>query len=108
VPPLVWGLLFVVFGLPLVAGKVPPNRFYGFRTPATIADATLWYRVNRAAGLDLVAGGLVLVAAHFMLPRDSLLETVLLVLVVALMVAHGVYLVRAHRPPSAPARCDPT
>jgi uncharacterized membrane protein len=107
VSPLFPGLLFVALGLPLVAGRVPPNRLYGFRTAATIADATLWYRVNRAAGIDLVVGGLVLIAAGYALPLHSPVETGLLVLVVALMVAHGMYLVRAHRSSSATTRREP-
>jgi uncharacterized membrane protein len=89
VPPLVVGALFVVVGLPLVASWIPPNRLYGFRTRATLADPATWYRVNRATGLDLVAGGLVLMASGYALPPQSPVPTALLLLVVALMVAHG-------------------
>jgi uncharacterized membrane protein len=99
-------LLFIVLGLPLVVGRIPPNKLYGFRTPATIADVSLWYRVNRAAGIDLVAGGLVLIVTGYLLPLHSPVETGLLVLIVALLVAHGAYLVRSHRP--ATRRREPT
>ena len=87
-------------------GRVPPNKLYGYRTHATITDAALWYRVNRATGIDLVAGGLVLIVAGYLLPLHSPVETGLLVLIVALMVAHGAYLVRAHR--SATGRNETT
>jgi uncharacterized membrane protein len=98
VSPLVPGALFVVLGIPLVARKIPPNRLYGFRTASTLADASLWYRVNRAAGMDLVGGGLVLIAAGYVLPERSPVVAGLLVLIVVLLVAHGAYLVRSARP----------
>ena len=97
-PPFLPGALFVVLGLPLVANKIPPNRLYGFRTRATLADPATWYRVNRAAGVDFVVGGLVLVATGYALPPQSLVQTGLLVVVVALIVAHGAYLTRGAPP----------
>lgn len=39
-----------LLGLPLYFGKIPPNRFYGFRTERTLADHKVWYPVNRVAG----------------------------------------------------------
>src|SRR6185503_13333441 len=36
--------------IPLILKKVPPNPLYGFRTPRTLADRALWYRVNGFAG----------------------------------------------------------
>ena len=87
--PLLPGALFVVLGLPLAAGRIPPNRFYGFRTAATRAEPAVWYAVNRVTGIDLVAGGLVLLVAGYVLPPRSLVTTALVVLVVALTFAHG-------------------
>jgi len=40
----------LLFSVPLVLEKVPPNRYFGFRTKQTLNDATVWYRVNRTAG----------------------------------------------------------
>ena len=59
------GALAAAIGLavPLALNKVPPNRRYGFRVPATLADAGLWYRVNAATGRFFIACGL-LMAAH--------------------------------------------
>ena len=102
--PLLPGALFVALGLPLAAGKIPPNRLYGFRTAATRADPTVWYAVNRATGIDLVVGGLVLLVAGYVLPPRSLVTTALLVLVVALTFAHGAH--RARVTGSATTRTD--
>jgi len=51
-------VLVAVLGVPLLLDWVPPNRFYGFRTPATLASPQLWYDVNRAAGWALLIAGL--------------------------------------------------
>ena len=37
---------------------VPPNPIYGFRTPATLCDPSLWYAVNRYSGKWLLGCGL--------------------------------------------------
>ena len=46
------GILALV-SIPLIANLVPPNRFYGFRTPRTLSNERIWYRVNRFAGWAL-------------------------------------------------------
>jgi hypothetical protein len=51
-------LIVSLVGLPMALDKVPPNRFYGFRTPRTIADERVWYPANRVAGKALVVAGL--------------------------------------------------
>jgi uncharacterized membrane protein len=52
-------LLMIGLGWPLWRNKVPPNPWYGFRTPATLADERVWYPVNRVTGLWLIGIGLV-------------------------------------------------
>ena len=42
--------VMVLLGLPLYFRKIPPNRFYGFRTGRTLADPEVWYAVNRVTG----------------------------------------------------------
>jgi hypothetical protein len=37
-------------GLPLYLGKVPPNRWYGFRIRETLNNPETWRTVNRTAG----------------------------------------------------------
>lgn len=56
---LVSSLAVALAGVPLWLGKVPPNRFYGFRTPRTVNDAEVWYPVNQMTGLDLTVAGAV-------------------------------------------------
>src|SRR5215468_7723059 len=51
-------LLFVGISIPLIQGRVPPNRYYGFRTPKTLSDPAIWYEVNRYSGHDLLLAGL--------------------------------------------------
>ena len=39
-----------VLSIPLILRVVPPNHLYGFRTPSTVANSSLWYRTNSFAG----------------------------------------------------------
>jgi len=51
------GILFVGLSIPLIRNRVPPNRFYGFRTPKTLSDPKIWYEVNHISGNDLLVAG---------------------------------------------------
>ena len=61
------GLLLALLALPMIAGKVPPNSLYGFRTPSTVSNPELWYPVNRCAGKWLLFNGLATVIAALVL-----------------------------------------
>ena len=50
--------VFFLLGLPLVLGKVPPNRAYGFRTRTTRTSPGAWYAVNAFYGRCLLAASL--------------------------------------------------
>ena len=50
-------VLIFVLGLPLATRVVPPNRFYGFRTPTTFSSLEAWYQINFATGLAMMAAG---------------------------------------------------
>ena len=63
------GLLLTLLALPMIAGKVPPNSLYGFRTPSTVFNPDLWYPANRCAGKWLVFNGLTTVIAALILYR---------------------------------------
>ena len=63
------GLLSIVIGLPLARRRVPPNRWYGVRLPATLADAYVWYAANATCGRDLVVLGAVVAAVALILPQ---------------------------------------
>lgn len=62
-------LLFVV-AVPLVAGLIPRNRFYGFRTAKTLSDDGIWYRVNRLAGFAVMIASAVYGVVAVVWPYD--------------------------------------
>jgi len=47
----------IVLAIPMAAGIVPPNWFYGFRTRKTLSDPRIWYAANRYSGFYLLAAG---------------------------------------------------
>ena len=53
------GMFLIAISLPMMYDKVPPNGFYGFRTPRTMSDPNLWYPANRVAGRNLAFAGLI-------------------------------------------------
>lgn len=60
-------LVFIGLSVPLIRRRVRPNRLYGFRTPSTLRDETLWYEVNQRTSWDLLwvgIGTLVITAIH--------------------------------------------
>ena len=63
-------LLFLV-SVPLVAGLIPRNRLYGFRTKKTLSDDGIWFRVNRLAGFAVMIASAVYgaVAANWQYDR---------------------------------------
>jgi len=70
--PVAIGALSVVVGVPLAGRRVPRNRWYGLRIPATLADEHVWYEANAVTGRDLIVVGIVLLLAAFWLPRVGL------------------------------------
>ena len=92
------GMLFAGLAVPLIQNRVPPNRFYGFRTPKTLSDPKIWYEVNRVSGVDiLLAGALITISSFTMLivgqnwRREYVVFTLLLVMILSLTGAalHG-------------------
>ena len=64
-------LLLALVALPLIMQRVGPNRFYGFRTRRTIADAALWYRANAFAGRALFVAAAASALTVALLPEAS-------------------------------------
>jgi hypothetical protein len=68
--------IVILLSIPMVLGKVPPNRFYGFRTPKTLSSPDIWYRANRASGWYMIAASVfslcVNTALFLMLPEELL------------------------------------
>jgi uncharacterized membrane protein len=56
--PFVISGVFVVLGIPLAMRKVPPNGWYGIRTPETLSNTEIWYRVNALGGKATIAAGI--------------------------------------------------
>jgi hypothetical protein len=52
------GLLLAGLSVPLILHKIPPNGFYGFRSPSTLDNPDLWYRANAYAGRRFLIVGL--------------------------------------------------
>jgi uncharacterized membrane protein len=61
------GLLFIGISIPTILGRVPPNRYYGFRTKKTLSDPRIWYEANRLSGHDLLIAGAVVTASSLAL-----------------------------------------
>jgi uncharacterized membrane protein len=61
-------IIAVLYALPLVFGWVGPNPVYGFRNAKTRANANLWYRANRTAGMYLIVAMAICVALEFAVP----------------------------------------
>lgn len=53
--------------VPLMLRKVPRNRFYGFRSKATLRDERMWYDVNAYFGRGLFAASIVTVVSMLFL-----------------------------------------
>jgi uncharacterized membrane protein len=62
------GLLFVGISIPLIQQRVPPNRFYGFRTKKTLSDPKIWYEANRISGHDLFLAGALITITSIVMP----------------------------------------
>ena len=94
-------VLLIVFAVPLWMRMVPPNRFYGVRTRATLGDEQRWYAVNSSAGFDLFISGIVLLAGILVLERigaawpPELRSLAAAALLVALLVRASVRGIRA-------------
>ncbi len=57
-------ILIVVLAIPLLFDRVPRNRWYGFRTAASLSSDQAWYQSNRVAAKGMcVAAAIWMVAA---------------------------------------------
>jgi uncharacterized membrane protein len=65
------GILCIGLSMPLIKGKVKPNRWYGFRLQVTLKDDRIWYPANRFGGKLLLAYGLAVLGAAVLLPLLS-------------------------------------
>jgi hypothetical protein len=101
--------IFVIFGVlsvPLILRRVPPNRFYGFRTRVTLSSKDIWYPANAFFGWALLVAAVVGVGAVSLLPRTAVAraEVVFAVVMAPLAlasIASIIYLRRFRKAPSS-------
>ena len=74
------GLLLVLVGN--FMGKLRPNYFAGIRTPWTLESPTVWLKTHRLGGRMMVAGGICMTAAAFLLPPRFYLFSILFLIVI--------------------------
>jgi len=106
---LVVSLILIGLGVPFLMDKVPPNSWYGFRTPRTLNDPGAWYRANRACGLWCVITGCVTAvvtiatyAASIRVPTAPLITLAPVVLGIVGMGIHGCIAARRDPPSDQP------
>ena len=91
----VTALLFMGLGLPLAYGKIPPNRWYGYRVSRyQFEDDELWYAINRKGGLHFVFAGigcLVLAAVSVLFIGKPHLQVAMMILLSVALVVFIVY-----------------
>jgi len=67
-------ILLSLLALPLIARLVPPNRFYGFRTPKTLSSPSIWYEANWGSGWDMLAAATVQLVLVWLRPSIRALD----------------------------------
>lgn len=61
------GLLLIAIAIPLIQGRIRRNYLYGFRTPKTLSDDSIWYPANKYAGKKILMAGVVTTLAAIVL-----------------------------------------
>jgi uncharacterized membrane protein len=70
--PLLPCLIYVAIGIPMVMKLIPPNSIYGYRTPRTLNDETVWYTVNANTGLAFIICGVICAVTVLAISRSDL------------------------------------
>ena len=81
------GPVLILMAIPLLLGWIPRNRLYGFRVPATLRDAAVWYDVNTRSARHLLLLGAVMVVLELALPNPPRTEVLTTVAIVGLAAA---------------------
>ncbi|MBU1700863.1 MAG: SdpI family protein [Candidatus Eisenbacteria bacterium] len=58
---IILGLVIAALCIPLIRGRVPRNRFYGFRFPQSLESDANWFAINRFGGRRLFIWSIVFV-----------------------------------------------
>jgi uncharacterized membrane protein len=62
------GILLALISLPMIARKIKPNPFYGYRVRKTLENPEIWYDVNEYSGRQLFAAGILIAVSSMILP----------------------------------------
>ena len=97
------GALEIIMGLPLMYSKIKPNWLYGFRTPKTVKNEEVWYKVNERTGRDFIISGIIviLVALSFMvfdfdldIGTVTIIQAFILTILVLIVLFRGLSLIK--------------
>ncbi|WP_082629249.1 SdpI family protein [Chthonomonas calidirosea] len=84
------GILCAALAIPLIQRRVPPNRLYGFRTPKTLRNESIWYQANAYAGKTLLLYGLTLSLTSLVLSPIYLWQPKLYILFITMVALLGI------------------
>lgn len=78
----------VVYGIPFILRRVPPNRFFGFKMASVIPDEDAWYYANRIFGVGSVITGFFVGVVSLLLPfvTEEYPRSVRVLIVVAVLI----------------------
>jgi uncharacterized membrane protein len=60
-------VLSIVISIPLIAKKVKPNPYYGYRVRKTLENPEIWYPANQYLGWLLLISSLIFLVASILL-----------------------------------------
>lgn len=70
-PTLIAPLVIIALAIPLIAGRIERNGFYGFRTARTLSSDAVWYPANRTGGALLLAAGAIWLVTGLFVPASA-------------------------------------
>ena len=84
------GIILILVSVPLALRWIPRNHVFGFRTPATLRDESVWYDANALCARHMLVLGVLLVSLEFVLPaslRTPILRAVATVGFIGIIIA---------------------
>jgi uncharacterized membrane protein len=85
---IVMPLIMAALAVPLIFDLIPPNDYYGLRTPKSMSSPEVWYAANRASGIYLLLASVAsLVISKLIKDRAAHLDAATLVFRMAMIFA---------------------
>ena len=78
---IILGVLYILFGVPLILEKIKRNYWYGFRVKKTMSNDLIWYKANKFTGWCLLFSGIFIILGSIIL-RNFLEEFTLFLILV--------------------------